>query len=314
MVWPGIMNQASFLTVCLNPTLQKTLVFPRLVPDRVNRTGEYRLDVAGKGLNACRVLVQLGRNCTHLTQLGGMLRPLFLELCAGEGLKIEWVESGGSIRFCYTLVDRKGRQVTELVEEGERVGEGTGERLLEALARLLGDHSMLIISGSKAAGFSDNLIPEMVRMAKAAGLRVVLDIRGPDLRNSLPWRPDIIKPNFLEFLSTFAPGLSGKDGPEGGEEKIREGINRICGDIYRQYGCRIVLTRGASSVWYAEAGELAGYAVDPVEPLNTTGSGDAFTAGLAAALEDGASLGDAVAEGSRCGRLNAGLLRPGVIR
>jgi 1-phosphofructokinase/tagatose 6-phosphate kinase len=309
-----IMNQPSFLTVCLNPTLQKTLVFPNLVPDTVNRTGEYRLDAAGKGLNAGRVLVQLGKNCIHLTQLGGMLRPLFLDLCIREGLKIEWVESHSPIRFCYTLLDRGSRQVTELVEEGERVGRGTGERLLEALARLLPDHSVLIISGSKAAGFSDNLIPEMVRMAKEAGLRVILDIRGPDLLNSLRWKPDVVKPNLLEFLSTFAPGLSGSDEPSGGVERTREMVNRICGDVYRKYGCRIVLTRGASSVWYTETGELADYAVDPAEPLNTTGSGDAFTAGLAAALEDGASLREAVAEGCRCGKLNAGLLRPGVIR
>ncbi|MDR2110368.1 MAG: carbohydrate kinase family protein, partial [Spirochaetaceae bacterium] len=45
----------------------------------------------------------------------------------------------------------------------------------------------------------------------------------------------------------------------------------------------------------------------------TTGSGDAFTAGLTAALEDGASLGEAVAEGVRCGGLNAGFLKVGTI-
>ena len=76
----------------------------------------------------------------------------------------------------------------------------------------------------------------------------------------------------------------------------------------------IVLTRGTDSVWYAEAGTLEDYPVEPVQALNTTGSGDAFTAGLAAALADGASLKEALAEGARCGRLNALLLRPGSIR
>jgi len=67
-------------------------------------------------------------------------------------------------------------------------------------------------------------------------------------------------------------------------------------------------------LWYAEKGKLAEYAFESVEGLNTTGSGDAFTAGLAAALEEGATLVDAVAEGVRCGALNAALLKPGVIR
>jgi 1-phosphofructokinase/tagatose 6-phosphate kinase len=75
-----------------------------------------------------------------------------------------------------------------------------------------------------------------------------------------------------------------------------------------------VLTRGGGSIWYAEKGELREYTFKPVKPVNTIGSGDAFTAGLASALEDGASFTDAVAEGARCGAINAGILKPGVIR
>ncbi|GHU65215.1 1-phosphofructokinase [Spirochaetia bacterium] len=298
----------------MNPTLQKTFIFPDLIPDRVNRTGEHRLDASGKGVNVCRVLTQLGRDCTHLTQLGGAFRPLFLDLCAADNLKIEWVESSSPIRFCYTLINKAKGQVTELVEEGDKVGEGTETRLLEAYSRTLDDKTAVIISGTKAAGFSDALIPEMVRMAKAKGLRVVLDIRGKDLLNSLPYRPDVIKPNLYEFAATFAPDLVDHSEIAGDPELIKKRIGSLCGDLYTKYGSKIVLTRGASSVWYSEAGDLEEYALVPVEPLNTTGSGDAFTAGISAAFEDGASLKDAVAEGSRCGKLNAELLKIGVIK
>jgi len=50
-----------FLTICLNPTLQKTLCFSSVVPGTVNRTGVHRLDVSGKGINVTRVLTQLGK-------------------------------------------------------------------------------------------------------------------------------------------------------------------------------------------------------------------------------------------------------------
>jgi 1-phosphofructokinase/tagatose 6-phosphate kinase len=290
----------------MNPTLQKTLVFSGLVRDEVNRTGEYRLDVAGKGINASRVLTQLGKDCCHLTQLGGVLRPLFLELCGRDGLRVEWVESGSPIRFCYTLLDRAEKSVTELIEEAEAVGAGTGERLLEKCAKLLPESSTVIISGTKAAGYPDTLIPEMVRRAREKGRRVILDVRGHDLVKSLPYEPDLIKPNLQEFLATFAPEpVSPKN--------IRAEVEKIWAGLYEKHPCRLVLTRGTGSVWYAEKGELAEYSFEPVEPFNTTGSGDAFTAGLAAALEDGASLPEAVAEGARCGALNAALLRPGVI-
>jgi 1-phosphofructokinase family hexose kinase len=302
------------ITIGLNPTLQKTLVFPELISDRVNRCAEYRFDAAGKGLNMSRVLCQLGKKNVHLTQLGGSLRPVYLELCAKDGIDVKWVESESNIRFCYTIIDREKCEVTELVEEGEKAGEGTEDRLLEALDKLLSESSTLIVGGSKTAGFSDKLVPEMVRRAREAGLFVILDTRGPDLLNSLPFKPDLIKPNLEEFTATFSCGKS--DGFKGDLKVDKDKTALLCREIHEKYGCRIILTRGRHSLWYAEAGDIEEFPIEAIEarePLNTTGSGDAFTAGLAAALGDGASLREALAEGSRCGRLNALLLKPGTI-
>jgi len=294
----------------MNPTLQKTLVFPSLVPDSVNRTGEYRLDASGKGVNVCRVLTQLGKEACHLTQLGGTLRPLFLELCERDSLRVEWVESSSPIRFCYTLIDKEQKTVTELVEESEKVGTHTEEQLFEVFSKLIPGYSVLIISGTKAKGFSDNLIPEMVHTARVQGSRVILDVRGQDLLKSLPFVPDVVKPNLFEFVSTFTPELVS----EKNISAVKKKVGKVWAELYEKNPCTLVLTRGAEPLWYAENGELAEYAFESVEPLNTTGSGDAFSAGLAAALEEGANLVDAVAEGVRCGALNAALLKPGVIR
>jgi 1-phosphofructokinase/tagatose 6-phosphate kinase len=289
-------------------------VFSSLIPDRVNRTGEYRLDASGKGINVSRVLTQLGENCIHLTQLGGTFRDLFLKLCGQDNLKVEWVESSSPVRFCYTLINRGEGTVTELVEEAGKVGEGTGERLLAAYTRLLPGVSSVIISGTMAAGFSGALAGEMVRLAKARSITVILDIRGGDLLQSLPWGPDIIKPNLYEFASTFAKDLVDRNGIAGNSGEVKERVRKVWGELRAQYHSRLILTRGPEKVWYSEDGEIEEYAFEPdAKPLNTIGSGDAFTAGLAAALGRGASLKEAVAEGCRCGKLNAALLRPGAI-
>jgi 1-phosphofructokinase/tagatose 6-phosphate kinase len=308
------MKRPAYLSVCMNPTLQKTLVFSGIIPDRVNRTAEHRLDASGKGINVSRVLTQLGEDCIHLTQLGGVFREFFLELCEKDNVKVEWVESGSPIRFCYTLIDKGEGTVTELVEEAGQVGEGTGERLLGAYRRLLSGVSSVIISGTMAAGFSGGMISEMVRLAKSRSAAVILDVRGRDLLQSLPCGPDIIKPNLSEFASTFAPDLVERNEAGGNNEAVKERVRKVWGELYAQYRSRLVLTRGPETVWYSENGELEEYSFDPdPKPLNTIGSGDAFTAGLAAALGRGASLREAVAEGCRCGKLNAALLRPGVI-
>jgi 1-phosphofructokinase/tagatose 6-phosphate kinase len=300
----------------MNPTLQKTLCFTRVIPDKVNRTAAHRLDVSGKGINVTRILSQLGKDVTHLTQLGGELRPLFLALCEKDGLSVRWVESGSAVRFCYTLIAGSGddRTVTELVEEGERVGPETEEKMLASYGELLSAAETVIISGTKARGYSDALVPQMVRLAREQNRRIILDLRGSDLSKSLPFRPDVIKPNLFEFTGTFAPEFKELGELSGDEEGVKERIAVLALDLAKQYGTSIILSRGTRPVWFIEGGAFAECPVEKVPPVNTIGSGDAFTAGLAAALDDGLPLREAVVRGIHCGALNAGFLKPGVIR
>ena len=308
-----------FLTVCLNPTLQKILCYDSIVSNTVNRTANHRLDVSGKGINVTRVLTQLEKKAVHLTQLGGELRPLFLSLCKQDGLPVEWVESESQIRFCYTLLTESDNGVTELVEESEPVAAGTETRLLEKFDSLLEDVSQnfkfLVISGTKATGFSDTVIPSMVRKAKEKGMKIILDIKGKDLINSLQHKPDIIKPNLFEFASTFASELIDvKENDLIYSEKAQERIKAAMLDTAKKYGCNIILTNGNLKILAVSGENYFETDIQSVKAINTIGCGDAFTAGLASALYDGADLAVAIKEGVRCGALNASLLKPGVIR
>jgi 1-phosphofructokinase/tagatose 6-phosphate kinase len=295
----------------MNPTFQKTLCFSSIVGNTVNRMENHRLDIGGKGANTCRVLVQLGKPAVHFIQLGGQTRPLYLELCKADGLTVKWVESGSPIRFCYTLINHADDSITELVEESEPVEAGTEPRMMDQYEALLPEQDFVIISGTKARGFSGALVPFMVRRAREAEKRIILDIRGADLLGSLEYRPDLIKPNLFEFASTFAPQLIQNNEIMENEGRVKGEIREICRDLCAKYRCRIVLTRGAKSLWLAEGDRFSETAVEAIKPVNPIGSGDAFTAGLAAALGDGAPLEAAAAQGIRCGRLNAGLLKIG---
>jgi fructose-1-phosphate kinase PfkB-like protein len=312
----------SFLTVCLNPTLQKTLSFPFIYPGTVNRTGVHRLDVSGKGINVTRVLTQLGKGAVHLTQLGGGLRPLFLSLCEQDDLSVQWVESASQIRFCYTLLSDADGAVTELIEESEPVHIGTDRRLFKKFNELIINTpglSWVIISGTKAAGFSDVVIPIMVKKAKKRGLKVILDIKGNDLTESLKYEPDIVKPNLFEFAADFAPELIINNKLISIDGFAKERIKSAVMDMAQKHNCRIILTNGSRKIIAADSDKMSGneffeIEVQPVKAVNTTGCGDAFTAGLAAALEEGIGFREAINEGCICGALNAALVRPGVVR
>ena len=347
----------AFLTVCLNPAIQKTLRFPSIISGTVNRTASHRLDVSGKGINVTRVLTQLGKKAVHLTQLGGDMRPLFLSLCEQDGLSIEWAESPGNIRFCYTLLTEKDGAVTELVEESQPAAPETEKSLIKKFDTLLDDNNplyhanpvaenfsqhaqlkqcaphCLIISGTKAAGFSDKIFPYMAGKAKEKGMIVILDIRGNDLLNCLNYEPDIIKPNLFEFASTFTPELI-KDNDIFFDDSVKRRIERAMMEITQKYKSKIILTNGSRKIIAADREKFFEIDVQPVKTVNSIGCGDAFTAGFASALENSMSIREtarcysahtafaahstgfeeAINEGIRCGALNAGLEKPGVIR
>ena len=301
----------AFLTVCLNPTIQKTLRFQSIVSGTVNRAALHRLDVSGKGINVTRVLTQLGKKAVHLTQLGGVMKPLFLSLCEKDKLSVEWAESESQIRFCYTLLT--DGSVTELVEESQPVAAGTEERLLEKYEKLLNGASHLVISGTKAGGFSDNMFPVMARKAKEKGLCIILDIKGKDLIECLKYEPEIIKPNLFEFAATFAPQLIKDNDILINDDKEKEKIKSAVFDITQKYKCRVILTNGSRKLFAADREDFLEFDIKQAKTVNSIGCGDAFTAGLASALEDGADFSVAINEGMRCGALNAELEKPGCI-
>lgn len=317
------MKRARFLVVCLNPVVQNSLVFDRLVLGEVNRTARYRVDASGKGINVARVLGQTGRSALQLSQLGGPTREHFLAMCAADGLSVRWVESNSEIRTCTTVIDAASGSATELVEEARPVGEGTGERLLSAFEEELEGSDAVIISGTKAAGFPSDIVPSMAALAGERGKKLILDIKGADLSASLPFRPLVAKPNLEELLQTYAPeraeayrsgGASGGAEAAGlGGDKLRDFVASIGSEYREKYGCYLVVTRGTAPTLYWDGSALREHRGEVVRALNPIGSGDSFTAGLAAVIVEGGSLGEAVAEGSRLGALNALRLKPGSI-
>ncbi len=311
------------LAVCLNPTLQKTLVFPSLREGEVNRSAAHYLDASGKGVNVARVLAGLGRDAVHLTHSGGRNRDLFLSLAAADGVRISGPDSGSEIRFCYTLVNRENGTATEIVEESPPVGAGVGDRVRKDYMRLVPGCGLVVISGTKAPGYPDALYPDFVRTAKEAGKRVLLDLRGGDLRRCLDHGPDIIKPNFAEFAATFVTG--GKMGGEtdAGPDLIKR-VEEEAAAVSRR-GTAVILTRGHLPALCALGGEVFYSPAEKVQAVNTVGCGDAFAAGFAAAWEEAglpaAGTGEfsrifdaAVGAGHRAAAANAAILRPGRIR
>jgi fructose-1-phosphate kinase PfkB-like protein len=298
-----------FLTLCLNPTLQKTYVFSLLKNGEINRTSQCFLDISGKGINVTRVLHTLGECAIHLTHLGGTFAPFFKKRAIQEGLKLETVRTGVDIRFCTTLVETGNHGVTEIVENGFPVEPSTEKRLRRKFSLLIRRCRAVIISGSKAPGYSDGLFPDLVRMSRQAGLFVIADYRGPDLIASLDRKPHVIKPNFTEFVETFFPGYD----PAHRAPDLQPQVEQKLIELYRKHDIASILTDGVRTITYTDGPVLKRVEPEPLEPVNTTGCGDAFAAGFASRFLKTTIFSEAIRFADECARKNARHVRPGFL-
>ena len=312
----------TILVVCTSPVIQKTLLLDSFHEGEVVRCTDQRTDPAGKGFNCGRILVQNGLSPVVLSTVGGSTGPILESLVKRDEIPVEWVRTEGEVRYCYTLLDRERGTTTELVEEARPVTEKEERRLRETFEQLIeriGAEGTVVIAGSKPKGFSDEIYPWMVARAKERGLRVVLDMRKGDLLASLPHRPDVIKPNFVEFGTTFFRHFASTEGreAEGDMDPVREKMI----ELYREYGTASIISRGKRPTLYLENGSIKTMEPESIEPLNTVGCGDAMTAGIASVIARGGAPGEeeglisrAVRRGHEWARLNALQLPPGSVR
>lgn len=294
------------LAVCLNPVIQNTLVFDSVKLDHVNRAAQHRVDASGKGVNVARVLTQLGQPCVHATHAGGQNRDWFLAMCQKDRLDVRWVDSGSDIRICTTVIDLSAGTATELVQEAHAVQPGTEADFMHLFDMLLPSSAMLVVSGTKAPGYSDGIIPWMVERASIHGIPAILDIKGQDLLACLRWRPLLVKPNIHETLATWPLEHTCKSA-----EVLRAHIAAIAAALKIRYGTELVVTRGKEPIWFNEGGQPAEEPIMPAKTINPIGSGDSFTAGVAYVMLNGGSLREAVWEGARLGARNAENLKVG---
>lgn len=319
------------LSICLSPGLQRTVTVYALTLGEVNRLQSVVVDVAGKGVNACRVLQRLGLDAVCLGQ-GGDNGEEILALARQEGLNLRLVPAPGMLRTCTSIIEMDvdgGRRVTELVEPTAPVDAACVAALDAAFAELLPKAEALIIAGSMAPGFPAGYQTRLAAQAHALGIPVAIDLQNAALRGAMRAEPALVKINLAEFAAAFldASFAGGEHSGVLADQTLSCELRAAVADVSRRHSATaFVLTRGANSILSACRGELHEYPVQPLpaaETLSTIGCGDTFLAGLVAHLLashhltghpiPAAALAAAIDFASRCARSSARTASPGVL-
>jgi len=303
------------LTVTPNPCIERTVVISDFAVGASHRVAPQNLylNAGGKGINAARVANQFEIETLALTWIGSNQRAWFENQLQRENVSAELVETASDTRVCFNVLDGRGAK-TEIVEAGHWLEISDGTRLLEKYARILPRFSLVAICGSyppdnpqNAEAFSLHLAL-LCRMAREAGVRVLLDSKGAPFHLALndarerKARVWCIKPNISEAEEFLRRPLLSRDSEIGALNELlnfAEIVLLSCGErgcyFARRDSTKRVLKR--DTIYFLHAPE--------VSEISSVGSGDALVGAFAAkVLQDEDEL-SALRWGVAAGAANA---------
>ncbi|MEO3978688.1 1-phosphofructokinase family hexose kinase [Streptomyces sp. CAU 1734] len=267
------------LTVTLNTALDITYSVPALTPHSSHRVGEVAERPGGKGLNVARVLSALGHESVVTGFAGGPAGAVLRDLLAPLPPRDALVPIAGTTRRTIAVVDSGTGDTTQLNEPGPTVTAEEWAAFVAAYGTLLRDAAAVALCGSLPRGIQVGAYGDLIRMARAAGVPVLLDTSGEPLRRGIAARPDLIKPNADELAL-----LTGAREPR-----------RATRDARRRGAHAVVASLGPDGLLALTPD--GGWRAAPPERVrgNPTGAGDSAVAALLSGLVEGLSWPDRLA-------------------
>ncbi|MFJ1627111.1 1-phosphofructokinase [Marinilactibacillus psychrotolerans] len=258
-------------TVTLNPSIDYVVYMDSEVKTgAVNRIQKDRKFPGGKGINVSRILSQLNIENKALGFIGGFTGKFIEDALKKENIQTEFVQVEEDTRI---NVKVKSNNETEINGLGPNISQEKANELMSILSNLTKE-DVVILSGSKSKGLTENFYQEIIKKLKQTGTEFVIDTTGKELKDALSSKPLLIKPNNHELEELFEVSLdTEEDLKRYGKKLVEAGAQHV-----------IISMAEKGAMLFTEKGVYHGKA--PKGNLkNSVGSGDSMVAGFTGTLK-----------------------------
>jgi 1-phosphofructokinase/tagatose 6-phosphate kinase len=281
------------VTVTLNAAIDRTVAVPNFRLGHRHRAVESRTLAGGKGINVARALSLLGRPVIAAGFAGGPTGIRLLEQLRGEAVLTDFTRIAGETRINLAVIDPTSGEQTEINERGPAVSPEEVEAFVRRLGYLADGAKLCVIAGTLPPGAGDDLYARLVDDLRDRGVPTILDAEGDAMLAGLRAGAGIVTPNEREAEELVGQEFGDRqDLVHGLSELVRLGAREAA--ITRPDGCVATIGEGTEQ-------RFVEVRTEPLEPVSTVGSGDAFLAGYAAARYEGRAAEECLAYGVACG-------------
>ena len=238
---------------------------------------DIHVHAGGQGFWVARMLATLEIPVTICGAFGGETGTVIRTLIEQQGIAVSAVDvETPNLAYVHDRRSGERRVVSEtpvLPLSRHDVDELYGGALVGGLAA-----SITIVTGSPRGVLPDETFRRLTRDLRANGGTVVADLSGGQLRAALDGGVDVLKVSHAELIEDgWADGAS--------ETALFRAMSDLCAAGART----VVVSRAEHPALVLDDHLLASVDVPTFEPLDHRGAGDSMTAGIGAALADGAS-------------------------
>ena len=287
------------VTLTMNPALD-VLTFT----DKVESTHKIRCSTVlkhpgGGGVNVARVLHRLGAKCVAVFPQGGVTGQRHHQLLSQEKVRCHSVPIAQETRESFSVHEGRSGDDFRFVLPGPTLSQQEYEACFDHVAQHL-PQQFLVISGGLAPGVPTDFYARLATLAKAHGVKVVLDANGPALALALKQTGVyFFKPSLRELQDLTQEALPNDAACKAAAQRlIQSGKAEVVAVSLGEDGAMLV---SATQAWRAPS--------LPVQVQTTIGAGDSFVAGMVWAMAQTLPLPQAFRYGMAASA--AALLSPG---
>jgi 6-phosphofructokinase 2 len=281
------------VTLTINPTIDAFCRTDRVIPVRKVRTHGEHYVPGGGGLNASRMIRELGGATVAFYMAGGLTGQALEGMVERTGLAAVRIPMTGLTRVSHVVLEESTAQEYRFTPEGPEVDEAEWRHCLEVLAVV--EAPYVVASGSLAPGIPADFYAQVARLVKERGGRMVVDSSGPPLREALAEGVHLIKPSRGELEKLLGRTAASVAEAEAlALEVVASGRAEI-----------VALTLGAEGAVLATRDGTIRLSSPKVETRSAVGAGDAFLGAMTYAMASGQTLPQAFALGVAAGAATA---------
>ena len=258
------------LTVTLNPLLERRIVYNNIKIGSVNRNGKIELNAGGKGINVSRQLNNLGIDNLALTFAGGSVGREFNNVLHQEQIKSVLIHTESKTREALIFIDESGKSVTSCFSLNSDINSREVDEFNVKLEKMIPNYEMIILSGSSPCIETNSVFPSAIEWAIKHDKIVICDTYGDHLQDCYDAAPTIIHNTIEEIEKSLNIKLQNDD--------VK---NNFLTSLYSKNIKQAYLTEGDKPFVASNFDYHFSIIPPSVQSIDSTGSGDAFVAGVA---------------------------------